>query len=270
MILRWLVFQNCPRGVRVCASTSCGGSTRSAICFRRRPSPACKSKSTNWTRRLRRRPTPGKSASRPRNFSSPPKNGSSRIRMPIWRENVEVLLVALAVAMAIRTFFVQPFKIPTGSMQPTLYGVTSAPDFGRAMAEVKNFSERKDFMDSRTKSEVAKKIQADIDAQSKLQKAVTIPTGWQRVKDWVHGISYIHVVAQSDGVMKQISPMTEVFDFQHQAVALDWRSRAHDLVSAGLRRIGFAEPRGFVSGADLSQGRRRGEIGGQRGRPFVC
>ena len=31
-----------------------------------------------------------------------------------WRENVEVLLVALAVAMGIRTFFLQPFKIPTG------------------------------------------------------------------------------------------------------------------------------------------------------------
>src|SRR5262249_10290041 len=45
---------------------------------------------------------------------------------PGIRENVEVLLVALAVAMSIRTFFAQPFKIPTGSMQPTLFGVTSA------------------------------------------------------------------------------------------------------------------------------------------------
>src|SRR5580692_8931421 len=30
-----------------------------------------------------------------------------------WRDNIEVLLVAIAVAMAIRTFFAQPFKIPT-------------------------------------------------------------------------------------------------------------------------------------------------------------
>lgn len=39
------------------------------------------------------------------------------------RENVEVLLVAVVVAMAVRTYFLQPFKIPTGSMMPTLYGI---------------------------------------------------------------------------------------------------------------------------------------------------
>lgn len=40
-----------------------------------------------------------------------------------WRENVEVFLVAIVVAAGVRAYFLQPFKIPTGSMQPTLFGV---------------------------------------------------------------------------------------------------------------------------------------------------
>lgn len=44
---------------------------------------------------------------------------------PRLRENVEILLVAIVVAMGFRTYFIQPFKIPTGSMQPSLYGITS-------------------------------------------------------------------------------------------------------------------------------------------------
>ncbi len=49
------------------------------------------------------------------------------------RENVEVFVVAVSVAMAFRAYFIQPFKIPTGSMQPTLYGIhattSAAPTF---------------------------------------------------------------------------------------------------------------------------------------------
>jgi signal peptidase I len=40
-----------------------------------------------------------------------------------WRENVEVFLVAISIALGVRTYFVQPFTIPTGSMQPTLNGI---------------------------------------------------------------------------------------------------------------------------------------------------
>ncbi len=44
-----------------------------------------------------------------------------------WRENFDVLVVAISVAMAFRAYFYQPFKIPTGSMQPTLYGIHCEP-----------------------------------------------------------------------------------------------------------------------------------------------
>jgi len=85
-----------------------------------------------------------------------------------WRENIEVLLVALAVAMGIRTFFLQPFKIPTGSMQPTLFGVTSD--------------------DLRNRPNVKR------------------PTGWGAVKEWFGGASYLHKVAKSDGELVAINP----------------------------------------------------------------
>jgi signal peptidase I len=88
-----------------------------------------------------------------------------------WRENVEVLLVALAVAMAIRTFFLQPFKIPTGSMQPTLFGVTA-----------KNY------------------LAPGGDPTFK------VPTGWERIKQGFEGKSYIDIVAKSEGKIERIDP----------------------------------------------------------------
>jgi signal peptidase I len=100
-----------------------------------------------------------------------------------YRENVEVFLVALAVAMGIRTFFVQPFKIPTGSMQPTLYGVTSTPDL------------------------TYKRMLSPEALAEQLQKrdAQEFPGGWQRVKDWFAGISYLDVKAKVDGTVDKIN-----------------------------------------------------------------
>jgi len=45
-----------------------------------------------------------------------------------WEENLEVLFVAMVIALGLRTYVVQPFRIPTGSMQPTLNGIVIRND----------------------------------------------------------------------------------------------------------------------------------------------
>jgi signal peptidase I len=113
-----------------------------------------------------------------------------------WRENVEVMLVALAVAMAIRTFFLQPFKIPTGSMQPTLFGVTSVPDFTKCDYWKTNREE----------------IMAELDQQLKSRNDLVFPTGWERIKQWFEGTSYLRVIAKADGTAK-FGPMRRFLIF---------------------------------------------------------
>ena len=95
------------------------------------------------------------------------------------RENTEALLVAVAVAVSIHTFFLKPFKIPTGSMQPTLYGITA-----------------EDLRD---------------------KPGIKIPTGVKRFLDfWIHGNRYYHVVAENDGMFEAYKPPRMVLPFLYQ------------------------------------------------------
>jgi signal peptidase I len=44
-----------------------------------------------------------------------------------FQENVEVAFVAIVIALGLRAYYLQPFRIPTGSMQPTLNGIVGTP-----------------------------------------------------------------------------------------------------------------------------------------------
>ncbi len=139
-----------------------------------------------------------------------------------WRENVEVLLVALAVAMGIRTFFLQPFKIPTGSMQPTLFGVTS-----------ENLISKPDFK---------------------------IPTGLTRVREWFAGVSYIHLVADSDCRVELVERPFRIliFNLWQKVVAggkpfIIWFPPDYGAPPAGTleARAGLSSDQSFSKGEDI-------------------
>ena len=50
-----------------------------------------------------------------------------------WTDNVETVIVAGILALGVRSFFLQPFKIPTNSMYPSFYGMT--PQVYKSSAE---------------------------------------------------------------------------------------------------------------------------------------
>ena len=91
------------------------------------------------------------------------------------RENIEVFLVTGAVVLALRTFFFQPMAIPSGSAQPTLWGITADNFLG--------------------------------------QPEVKFPTGLEKfAQSWWSGIHYYHEVAKEGGELR-IGEVERVLQF---------------------------------------------------------
>jgi signal peptidase I len=105
-----------------------------------------------------------------------------------WRENIEVFLVAIVVAMSIRTFFLQPFKIPTGSMEPTLFGIECT----------------------------------DLRGQS-----FKMPNPLERFWDVIYkGTIYHEIIAPADGEVVRVGPLQHVAGFiNKQTIWVQYRGR---------------------------------------------
>src|SRR5438876_4794158 len=92
---------------------------------------------------------------------------------PGVRENVEVFLVTGAVVLALRTFFFQPMAIPSGSAQPTLWGITYQNLRGKPDSRIPGVLRR------------------------------TWETCWS-------GVHYYHKVARADGALRRIEPPVRI------------------------------------------------------------
>jgi signal peptidase I len=101
-----------------------------------------------------------------------------------FEENVEVMFVAIVIALGLRAYYLQPFRIPTGSMQPTLNGIVGTP---LAKSEWPSFPKRMlDFV-LRGRSYVYEIVDSD-------RHIAITPQGTMAIQD----IQFMHFFSRSE------------------------------------------------------------------------
>lgn len=130
---------------------------------------------------------------------------------PNIRELVETLVVAFGVAMSFRAYFFQPFKIPTGSMQPTLYGIHSVT------------------------------VQMPEDGPSLFDRMPLKPLKWLATGTWYHD-----VVAKSDGSVSVYTDGRKAPGYVLLSVAGESFKVPQDAADRGDLKIPNARPPGMA------------------------
>ena len=168
------------------------------------------------------------------------KTASETLHLPdsAGRDLVETFLLVATLVLAFRTFFFQPFKIPTGSMQPTLYGITASDlseknsDTLQGQAEQGTFVTDGNFFTPDDQGRIIQFSTGQNDAR--IQKVISphevkidtgepiprqpfnikpiAPPSWgSKLIDKLRGYSYHSLKAEGDWTLRMVHPPKQVF-----------------------------------------------------------
>jgi signal peptidase I len=161
-----------------------------------------------------------------------------------FEENVEVIFVAIVIALGLRAYYLQPFRIPTGSMQPTLNGIVGHP---LEKEKWPSFPER--VWEFVTKGRTYERMVNDRDRRV---VAGYMPTedGLRVVGDvkdfqWWHFFSRSNLYSKDAGPLRLPAPAGQSYDMGLS------RALEESMKNGGILKKGQVLLEGFVDTGDL-------------------
>lgn len=161
-----------------------------------------------------------------------------------FEENVEVMFVAIVIALGLRAYYLQPFRIPTGSMQPTLNGIV-----GTSLEKEKWPSFPQRLMESVLRGRSYVKVVNDRDRRVKIgtmQTSDGIQVGGDvRDYQWMHFFSRSQLFSLDSKPLRLPAPATQAYE-----IGLEDAYR-EALQNGGILKKGQVLMEGFVDSGDL-------------------
>lgn len=161
-----------------------------------------------------------------------------------FEENVEVMFVAIVIALGLRAYYLQPFRIPTGSMQPTLNGIVGTP---LAKEEWPGFPKRMLEYALRGRSYV--KVENDRDRRvsvGQMQTSEGVRVGGDvRDYQWFHFFSRSQLMSLDSKPLRLPAPANQSYELGLE------KAFEEALVNGGILKKGQVLLEGFIDTGDL-------------------